>query len=190
LGVEWVKTPDTLQPVQLSRVHTTLAEVIRTVVSIPAGYDWRDENGVVHVFQRELLDDRKNPLNVMIESFDTRPVTTAWASASLDQLVSHAVRHPDLYGISLSVLSSPEEPVFVFSADHIPARTILNQMVRLEPKSPNMKQVWITTFPAAPEYSRTGYREVVPMLNPKFVPEQPFWILLRWGDLPLENMVK
>jgi hypothetical protein len=190
LGVEWVKTADTLQPVRFSRTNTSLEEVIQSVVSMRAGYDWRNEAGVVHVFQRDLIKDNRNPLNVTIQSFDERAMTVGWAYNDLDQMVSHVVRHPDLYGISASVLGYPGEPVFRFSAVNAPARNILNQIVKLPPAPPNMKQVWIATFPERSEFSRTGFFEVVPMWNPKFVPEQPFWILLRWGDPPLENMVK
>jgi hypothetical protein len=51
-----------------------------------------------------------------------------------------------------------------------------------------MKRVWVATFPENPVYGRTGFLEVVPMLDPKFVSSQPFWILLSYGDPPLEKM--
>jgi hypothetical protein len=55
-----------------------------------------------------------------------------------------------------------------------------------------MNRVWIATFPETPAFSRTGFFEVVPMRNSNTVSaeNQPFWILLRWGDPPLENMVR
>jgi len=188
--VEWVKTADTLKPVRISRTRTTLGEAIQAVVSIEAGYEWRTEAGVVHVFQRDLMKDSRNPLNVTIESFDEKAMTVQRANSDLDQMVSHVVRHPDLYGMAGPGLSSPVEPVFSFSAENAQARSVLNQIVKLRPISLNMKQIWISTFPAKSEFSRTGFLEVVPMRNPKFYNEQPFWILLRWGDAPLENMVK
>lgn len=48
LGVEWVKTADTMKAVRLSRSNTTAADVIQAMVSMNAGYDWRMEDGVVH----------------------------------------------------------------------------------------------------------------------------------------------
>jgi hypothetical protein len=39
MGVEWVKSPDSLKPVQFARTHTTAADVIRAVVSMHAGYE-------------------------------------------------------------------------------------------------------------------------------------------------------
>src|SRR4051812_34195595 len=70
LGVEWVKTADTLRPVRFSRTNTTVKDIIQAVVSMHAGYEWRTEDGVVHVFQRDLVNDDRNPLNIVIKSFD------------------------------------------------------------------------------------------------------------------------
>jgi hypothetical protein len=44
-------------------------------------------------------------------------------------MVSHVVRHPELHGISGSVLGYPGEPVFPFAAQNAPARNILNQVI-------------------------------------------------------------
>ena len=73
--------------------------------------------------------DNRNPLNVTIKSFDQVLETVGWANNNLDQMVSHVVRHPELQGISGSVLGYPGEPVFSFAAQNTPARNILNQIV-------------------------------------------------------------
>jgi hypothetical protein len=196
LGVEWVKSADTLKSVRVTRSHTTVADVIQAVISEYAGYEWRTEDGVVHVFQRDLTQDARNPLNVTIKSFDELPETVGWANNNLFQMVSRAVRHPELSGISGSVPGSPGEPIFRFKAENAPARNILNQIVTCStgttPPTPRMNRIWIATFPERPLVSRTGFLEVVPMWNPKFVSDedQPFWVLRPWGDPPLENMVK
>ena len=104
------------------------------------------------------------------------------------------VRHPELQGIAVSVLGGPGEPVFRFDAENVPARSILDKIVTagLKAAAHSMTRIWVATFPEKPVLSRTGFLEVVPMWNPKFLsPEdQPIWILLPWGDPPLENMVK
>jgi hypothetical protein len=94
LGIEWVKMEHTLKPVRFSWSRTTVADVIQAVVSMHTGYDWRTEDDVVHVFQRELMNDKRNPLNITIKEFDQQPETVAWASNDLYQMVSHVVRHP------------------------------------------------------------------------------------------------
>jgi hypothetical protein len=199
LGVEWVKTADTLKPVRFSRSHTTVKDIIQTVVSMHAGYDWRTENGVIHVFQRDLVNDDRNPLNIVIKSFDEfdeQAETVEWANNNLDQMVSHVVRHTELHGISGSVLGYPGEPVFHFAAQNAPVRNILNQIVtsgtRTLLPTPKMNRIWIATFPKTPAFSPTNFLEVVPMLNQNVVSaqDQPFWMLRSWGDPPLENMVR
>jgi hypothetical protein len=191
--MEWVKTEDTLKPVRFSWSHATATEVIQSVVSMHAGHDWRTENGVIHVFRRDLVDDSRNLLNITIKEFDGRPETVAWTNYNLYQMVSHVVRHPELHGSIGSVLGDPK-PVFRFAAQNITARSILNKIVTAGLLAPaaRMDRVWIVTFPETPVLSRTGVLEVIPMWNPKFVSDdtQPFWILLPWGDPPLENMVR
>ena len=145
---------------------------------------------------RVVLVATRNPLNITIKSFDEQAETVGWANNNLFQMVSHVVRHPELSGISGSVLGGPGEPTFRFTAENSPARIILNQIVmsgtRTTPPTPGMNRIWIATFPEKPLFSRTGFLEVVPMWNPKFVSDddQPFWILRPWGDPPLQNMVK
>src|SRR2546422_4523238 len=129
VGVEWVKSADTLKPVRFSRSHTTVADVIQAVVSLYAGYEWRTEDGVVHVFQRDLMNDSRNPLNITIKSLGEESETIGWANNNLFQMVSHVVRHPELSGISGSVLGYPGEPAFRFAVENAVARNILNQIV-------------------------------------------------------------
>ncbi len=158
LGVEWVRTEDTLRPVRFSWSHATATEEIQSVVSMQAGYGWRTEDGVVHVFKRDLVADKQNPLNITIESFDEQPETVAWANNDLYQMVSHVVRHPELHGSIGSVLGDPK-PVFRFAAQNVTARSILNKIVTAGLLAPvaRMDRVWIVTFPETPVLSRTGF---------------------------------
>ena len=195
LGVEWVKTQDTLKPVRFSWNRATLKDVMQSVLSAYHGYDWRTEDGVVHVFQRDLIRYNNNPLNIRIKQFDERPETVAWAENDLFQMVSHVVRHPELEGIGGSVLGFPGEPVFRFAAQNVPARSILDKIITAGLSwhlPPRMKRIWVVTFPEHRIFSRTGFLEVVPMADPKFesADAQPFWVLLPWGDPPWKNMVR
>lgn len=190
-GVEWVKSADTLKPLQLSRTRTTVTDIIQAVVSTHAGYDWRIEEGVVHVFNRTLMEDPRNPLNVAIRSFSEAPQTVGLANAVLLGMVSNVVRHPESTGIAVSLLGYPGEPVFRFAAENVPARSILNEIVTAgsSTSTPRMHRIWIATFPEPPTFTRIGFLEVVPNLKIASDQNQPFWNLLSWGDPPLENMV-
>jgi hypothetical protein len=194
LGVELTKTADTLKPIRFSRSRATVADIIESVVSMQ-GYEWRTEDGVVHVFQRDLVKDNRNPLNITISAFDQWE-TVGFADNELSQRVSHVARHPETSGdiIVVSVLFNPGEPVYSFAAQNAPARSILNKIVTagLASSVPGPQQVWIATFPESPVLSRTGYLETLPVWNPDAVPvqEQPFWVLLPWGHPPPEKMVR
>jgi hypothetical protein len=163
------------------------------------GYDWRTEHGVVYVFQRQLEADSRNPLNINVNgSAWNQSMTIREANSLLAQFLGQII-HPTPIGrgIGGSFPSGVGEPVFLFAAQNVPARKILNQIVtsglRTMPQlTPTMKRVWIVTFPETPAFSRTGFLEVVPMwnLNNESNQDQPFWILRRWGDPPLENMVR
>jgi hypothetical protein len=188
-GVEWVKSADTLRPVQFSRTRTTVTDIIQAVVSTHAGYDWRIEDGVVRVFNRTLMEDPRNPLNVTIKSFDEEPETVGMANTHLLMKVDHIVRHPDS-GYGGSVPGSFGEPTFRFAAENVPVRTVLNEIVGagLSTAALRMQRVWVATFPDTPTFTRIGFLEVVP--DPKVASDQsqPIWNLLPWGDPPLENM--
>ncbi len=192
LGVELVKSAETLKPVRVTRSHTTVPDIIQA--STYAGYEWRNEDGVVHVFQRDLMPDTRNPLNITIKSFDDPPETVGWANNNLFQMVSHVVRHPELSGISGSVLGGPGEPVFRFAAENAPARIILNQIVtsgtRTTPPTPRMNRIWIATFPETPAFSRTGFLEVVPMWNPKFVLRRSHLAMFSGGGSPQGSRIQ
>lgn len=121
MGVEWVKSPDTLKPVQFARKHTTAADVIRG-----RGFHarWlrtaRLEDGVVHVFQRDLARDSRNPLDITI-SFAEQPETVELANNDPFQMVSHVTRTPELPEIAYCRFGSPGEPVFSSTAPSLPA---------------------------------------------------------------------
>src|SRR5215831_14109185 len=57
MGVEWVKSVDTLSPVQIFRGHTTVRDVVEAVAVNYRGYECRMEDGVVRVFRRDLVSD-------------------------------------------------------------------------------------------------------------------------------------
>jgi hypothetical protein len=205
MGVEWVKSADTLKPVQIFRGYTTVKDIVDTVVFNYAGYECRLEDSVVHVFRRDLVSDNRNPLNITIESFEVKNSVT-WANVVLFNKLQHVVRTPDSHGIAGSVGSSPDDPMFNFAAQNVPARSILNKIVtaglkgsgrpvpaaRVSEFVPQPKRCWIATFPDTATFTRTGYLEIAPMEDQKFLgyESQPFWILLAWGDPPPERMVK
>jgi hypothetical protein len=114
---------------------------------------------------------------------------------TLHQMVTHEVRFPELHGIAGSVLGYPgEHGFFRFSVENGPARNLLNQMVSVPkptiPSPVKVQRIWIATFPEKPTHSRTGLLEVMPIWSRLPPQDQPFWILLAWGDTLPESMLK
>jgi hypothetical protein len=193
LGVEWTKNAAALKTIRFSRDRATIAEIIDAVVSACPGYEWRNEDGIIHVFGRDVVKDSRNPLNITIPSFDPAPESVGFANNNLYRLVSHAVRHPEwASGIVGSLFGYPGEPVFPLAAQNVSVRAILDEIVTagLATAVPRMQRNWIVTFPAQPMLSGTGFLEVAPVLkiNAVDVEDQPFWILLPWSASPPEIM--
>jgi hypothetical protein len=186
LGVEWVKSADTLKPVQISRNHTTAADMIQAVVSINAQYGWRQENGVIHVFDTALLDDTRNPLNINLKSFgfsDCRPMIAREAEVYLNMRLRDVVAPKIGVGWGASIGSSPDEPKLQLPCNDVSVRYVLNKII-----AATKQHIWVAAFPEKITFTPTGFLEEVPMYLPGS--DQPFWILLRWGDPPPEKMVK
>ena len=183
LGVEWVKSADTLKPVRFSQTHATVKDVIQSVVSMHAGYDWRTEDGVVHVFQRDLVKDSRNPLNITVKEFGwNHKMILSEANSLLAQLVGQVV-NPLLIGrgVGGSFPSGVGEPTFDLNIRDGSARSILNRIVTV-----SKVHIWVATFPSVAAPNPSSFLQPIGMQNNN----GPFWMMLRWGDPPLENMIR
>jgi hypothetical protein len=184
LAVEWIKSPDTLKPIRFSRSNATAGEVLDAVVSAQGDYTWRLENGVVHIFQKTMLDDPRNPLNVRIDTLPNGSWTVNDADNFMFQSIGQAVR-----GIGPKVVPVPsgagEEPHFPLAGKNDSVRELLDKIVRA-----SKMRIWIATFPNDLALTIKGFWEVTPVFDPRYVkPEdQPFWIFLRWGDAPWKRL--
>jgi hypothetical protein len=183
LGVEWVKTADTLKPVRFSRNRTTVKDIIQAVVSMYAGYDWRTEDGVVHVFQRDLVKDSRNPLNITVKTFGwNHKMIFSEANSLLAQLVGQVVDPlPIGRGLGGSFPSGVGEPTFYLNARNSSVRSILNRIVTV-----SKVNIWVATFPSVAAPNPSGFLQTIGTQNH----DGPFWMMLRWGDPPLENMTR
>ena len=185
LAVEWVKSADTLRPVRLNLREPSATAMLDAIVSAHGDYGWQFENGVVHVFQKAIVNDSRNPLNVVIERFPNDSWTVNFADTYLFHTVREVVSPTGQTGIVFSVLGSPGEPQFQFGAENAPVREILNKII-----TASKMKIWIATFPNNSSLTVKGFWEGTPMYDPKYVAleDQPFWIFLRWGDIPWKRL--
>ena len=183
LAIEWVKSAETLRPVRFSRQRASAGDVIRAVVAEQPGYGWRTDDGVVHVFQRDLMKDSRNPLNIIVKEFGWHDrMIFSEANGLLAQLVSQVVNPlPIGRGIGGSFPSGVGEPTFDLNIRGGSARSILNSIVKA-----SKLNIWVATFPSTANPNAAGFLQPIGATNH----DGPFWIMLRWGDPPPENMVR
>jgi len=184
LAVEWIQSPDALKPVDLTRNDINASGMFDAVVSAHPGYSWTFENGVVHVFQESIANDPRNPLNVRLDAIAERSWTLPDADNYLFGLVAPIVRHAAPKEIA-GTPPSWGEPQFSLASSRGPVHEILDRLITC-----SKMKIWIATFPEVRPLNSRGFWEVTPMYDPKYVrPEnQPFWILLRWGDAPWKRL--
>ncbi len=186
LGVEWLKTTDTLKPVRFDAGRATAQDVIQAVVSMHAGYEWLVEDGVVHVFNTTLKSDPRNPLNAKLAGFgfsECQPMIARMAAVYLELNVRAVVAPKIGGGFGVSIGSGANEPKIQFPCSGVSARTVLDKIV-----AGSAEHVWFATFPDKEAPGPAGFLEEVPILIPGS--DQPFWVLRRWGQPPPETLVR
>ena len=69
MGIEWVDEPDlqNARPIELR--ETTVQDAVQQILQPHSGYDFAFSDGVVHVFNRSMLDDSRNFLNIRFPEF-------------------------------------------------------------------------------------------------------------------------
>ena len=184
LAVEWVQSGDTLQPIRLDQLESASA-ILDAVLSTHNGYSWQLENGVLHVFERSLVSDTRNPLNVVVDTFSGDPVTVPYADNFLFEAVREVVRPTGLPGVAGNLKTSANELNFHIQSHNDPVREILNKIIMA-----SKMKVWIATFPEKQSLTPKGFFEATPVFDQKYVraPSQPFWIFLRWSDRPWKRL--
>jgi len=91
MGIEW--SDDSVGPSQVHVKDTTVAILLSQILTQQPGYEFRVDDGVVHVFPRQLLDDQYNFLNIRLRKFSLTKANMAAARYQLwGAIISHL--HP------------------------------------------------------------------------------------------------
>jgi flagellar basal body-associated protein FliL len=69
IGIEWVDdgSEKNLQPVHLRK--TTVREAIRHILQQHPGHEFKEEDGIIHIFSNTFIYDSRNFLNLRIQEF-------------------------------------------------------------------------------------------------------------------------
>lgn len=184
VGAELVASPSVLRPVNLSWSHTTALEVFTGLVHSQSGYRLRVDDGIVHVFQKDLVDQQSNFLNIRIARFQVQNVGATGAGQKLWRIVNARFQPPNPPGpggVIGSGLGRFGDQTFSLHLRNATVRQILGAIAM----SSNYP-IWVEAFAPGKALTSTGFRRTVSPASGKAGPDsgQPRVELLRWGEQP------
>lgn len=135
MGIEWA---DDSQDKEADPVHireTTVRSLLGQILARQPGYEFRLEDGVVHVFASRLLDDQCNFLNIPLREFSLEKANMAAASHYLwVAIISHL--HPNGgYGGGwggVSLYKDFDVPKITFISRDLTVRQALSKIVDVQ----------------------------------------------------------
>jgi hypothetical protein len=188
MGVELVKSQSVLRPVDRSWREATAMEILTALVRGETGYRLRVDDGILHVFAKDLVDQRSNFLNIRIKKFDVQDTSAPVAGLKLWGLVNPHFQRPSTptpgpHGtVGTGIRGGTPERTFSLSLRDASVRHVLDAIA-----SSSGHKIWAVTFaPGSSSITYTGFRRVVSPINDKIPSDayQPGWEALRWGEKP------
>lgn len=180
LAIEW-KQSSHLQKLTRSWHGVQVSAIIDDVLRSEPEYAWKVSNRVVHVYHQKLFGDKRNFLNLGVESFSHRGEVST-ISRELYQFVRKTVRPqegPSLMGHPGDGPSGPGVPVFSLSVEHVTLREALDKLLLLD----EHYRIWFVTYPESGRLTSTGFFDVAQVM-PMPRSDQPLWNLPSWTDAP------
>jgi hypothetical protein len=93
MGIEWSDDSEDKGPSQVQMRDITVGSLLSQILAQQPGYEFRLDDGVVHVFATHLLDDQYNFLNIRLREFSLEKANMGAARFHLwGAIVSHL--HP------------------------------------------------------------------------------------------------
>jgi TonB family protein len=188
VGLEYRVSPVTSQAVRFPSHAATARAALTSIVGQVAGYRWRFEGDVAHVYEPGTVQDRRNWLNMSWTENPSayEPFTTTQAISSiLMQRVQARIR-PDACGrggIGGSFLGPPEGPPFKFQIREGTVRDYLNEIVRK-----TIARMWVVRFAEVPRVTTAGLFEVAGARAKDC--SSPLWTLTSMRSVRGPNVVK
>ncbi|MDE3136468.1 MAG: hypothetical protein KGL59_07830 [Acidobacteriota bacterium] len=188
VGIEIVATPSVLRPVNRRWRKASAREILTTLVDSEKGYALRADDGIVHIFGRDIVHERSNFLNIRLKKFEVRDSIARAAQRDVWYVVHPRFLPPEPprpgpYGIAGSFASNPDDARFKFSLSlsDVTVRGVLNK-IALSSNYP----IWIVAFAPGDALTPTGFRRTVSPTHASVLHDgdQPAWQTLRWGEKP------
>jgi len=184
MGIQWIRSKDTLKSVNLSWRNASVEQMLSTLVKSQAGYQFDVNDGVVHVFVVELKSSHQNFLNLNIEKFEIHNQVIELASHKLRDLVRLRIASPGAEaqrgkGFAYSQATNVGDPEFSLTLANVNVSQVLDGLI-----ATSDRKIWVVSFTSENTAGVTGYRRTVTLWNNANIPdaEQPVWDLFRWSD--------
>jgi hypothetical protein len=183
MGVEWVKDKQTVRPLSLAWRASTLRGVLNAVVGSYPGYSWQVQDGLVHVFRRDLVSDSGNFLNLKVPNwFEAHDRVGGMISQDLQLALQNIVSPRKLplgAGVGGSYGTSLQEKPLTLDLGGLTVREALDKLI-----DASEHKIWVVTFSETPDRTPTGFRRTETLWHPKPFPDrnQPMWDFLTWPE--------
>lgn len=181
MGIEWVEDGQTRRVLNLAWKSNTVRGILNAVVSSYPGYSWKVQDGVVHVFRRDLVNDRGNFLNLKVPNwFEAHNRVGGMISQELQLALENIVsprKLPPGGGIGGSYATDLEEKPLTLMLRGLTAREALDKLV-----DASEHKIWVATFSGPSDRTPTGFCRTETLWHRKPFPDrdQPVWDFLTW----------
>jgi len=186
MGIEWIKSPETLRSVNLSWSHTTANQIVESLTR-QFGYELQVKDEIINVFPRGRLRDEHDLLNLRIKSFAVRDEYVEQASRRLQAVVKRTVTPPSpspQLGEAGSFSVSSKDRKVNFALQNATVREILDQL-----SISSALKIWIVSYPEKATKTQSGFygTAALHVPGPLADEDQPVWVFLPWGT-PLSSL--
>lgn len=183
IGVELVADPSVLRPVKHTWREATAMEILAGLVNGEKGYRLQVTDGIVHIFQTGLVDQRSNFPNIRIGRFHVLDVGAAVAQRTAWEMVKTKFEPPQSlpdgpHGTMGSMFGGGSARTLSLDLRDASVRHILDN-IALSSDYP----IWVVAFaPGKAPLTPTGFRRTASPRSGSV--GELGWEMLRWGEKP------
>ena len=183
MGIEWVKDKEALRGLSRTWNDETVRHILRSIVEAYPGYAFRVEDGDVHVFRRDFVNDSHNFLNLRVpDFFEVRQEIGGRINQRLRSVVQNIVSPRNLppgAGEGGDYATGIDEKPLTLTLRGLTVREALDKLVEA-----SEHKIWVVTFSDSPALTPTGFRRTETIWHPTPFPDsdQPMWDFLAWGE--------
>ncbi|HUX09269.1 MAG TPA: hypothetical protein VMW51_01425, partial [Terriglobia bacterium] len=182
VGVELAASPSVLRPVRLSWQKATAMEILTAMVRGEKKCGLRVDDGIVHVFQKDLVNQQSNFLNIQVERFEVQNMGATGAWQKLWQLVNARFQPPKPptpgpHGTAGSGTGTIGDRIFSLELRDTTVRSIMDRIALSSEYN-----IWVVTFAPGKALTPTGFRRTASPTTGRA--GELAWEMLRWGEKP------